>query len=407
MKALLLLAILFVGLYRASLAQGFVTADGPRLLLDGQEYRAIGVNLPHLHTAYNGTWHHNAEKYGTPEKARQAVIDAILDAERSKVAFIRFFANPGYPIDIDKLFTRDNEEYWQQFDEVVELCRAHNLKLVPSLNMMSTWHWYFNEPRQALLDPGSKTYKASYDYIRQLVTRYKDDPIILMWELANEAMLGCDVDTEGQPGMSAGLYSPGAEARTVQTREDSFTWDLLLRVYKEQTTFIKELDPNHLVTSGDASVRAECTSRRETFPNFKYRSDTYREWIANNLASQPEPLEVASYHIYGGPSDTTSWDGAFKLPPLEFYKGLIRATHAARVPVFIGEFGQHNPSFLEDPEASFTRALIDLFEQEEVSLSALWVWHFNWQPDLTVSSATHPLLTERIAEFNRKYAGLE
>ena len=43
-------------------------------------------------------------------------------------------------------------------------------------------------------------------------------------------------------------------------------WADYLLLYREHTAFIKSLDPNHLVTSGDAQVRPECTSRRETFP---------------------------------------------------------------------------------------------------------------------------------------------
>lgn len=35
---------------------------------------------------------------------------------------------------------------------------------------------------------------------------------------------------------------------------------------------------------------------------------------------------------------------------------------------------------------------------------ALWVWHFPWQPDLTMDSRKNPELVQRCAEFNRKYA---
>jgi len=62
---------------------------------------------------------------------------------------------------------------------------------------------------------------------------------------------------------------------------------------------IRSLDQNHLVTSGDAGVRPKCTSRRETFPNSRFRSDTWREWLGNNLLSQPAPLDVFSFHFYG------------------------------------------------------------------------------------------------------------
>jgi len=54
------------------------------------EYRAIGVNVPHLSQGYMGTWFHWRRIHGTREKMRQAIVEAILDAERHNMAFIRF-----------------------------------------------------------------------------------------------------------------------------------------------------------------------------------------------------------------------------------------------------------------------------------------------------------------------------
>jgi len=278
---------------------GFVTRDGQRLMLDGQEYRALGVNIPHLHQAYLGTWFHNLQIYGTHERARQAIVEAVEDCERSGVAFIRFFAGPGYPIDISRLYAKDPEAYWRGMDDVVALCRRHHLKLVPSLNTIPGWYQYYGEVGQAILDPASQTHQGVYRYLREMVTRYNDDPTVLMWELVNEGTLRADVDQQGRNALPQGVYPEGATVRDKGVREDSLTWAMFQQLYREQTEFIKAIDPNHLVTSGDAHVRPECTSRRETFPDFKFRQDTWREWLANNLLAQAEPLDVFSYHHYG------------------------------------------------------------------------------------------------------------
>jgi mannan endo-1,4-beta-mannosidase len=386
-------------------ASGSVTAQGTQLMLDSKEYRAIGVNVPHLHQIYMGTWFHLAQIYGTPEKARQAAVDAILDAERSRVAFIRFFATPGYPRDIAKLYWKDPERYWRLMDELFALCRQHHVRLVPSLGVITEWHLACGEPTQAILDPKSKTYQATYRYVREFVTRYKDDPNVLMWELQNEAFLLADLNMTGHQFPGLGIYPEGAAAiREKGTLEDSLTFAMLQKAYREITAFVKGIDPNHLVTSGDADVRDCSESLRESFPDPIWTLDSLRQHLSNLLASQPEPLDVFSIHAYG-PGHNAALPG--NLSGLDYSRCLIRALHSALCPVFVGELGNAHPSFREDPEAKWTRSAIDMLEQEGVALAAIWVWHFPWQPELTVSGETHPLLARRIAQFNREYAGLQ
>jgi len=387
-------------------AKGFVTAEGSKLYLHGEEYRAIGVNVPNLHSSYAGFFHHNTQVYGSDESARQAIIDAVEDAGAHGLAFIRFFASPGYPVNMDKLYFRDRERYWSTMDEVFDLCRKRNVRLVPSFNTFGGWYQYYGEVGQAILDPESKTWAALHEYIRDFVSRYKDDPIVLMWELQNEGMHMADVDRKGKRITSKALHSPGKEVRETGVREDSFTWDMVQQIYKEQTAFIKGIDPNHLVTSGDAATRNEATSRRETFPDFKYRNDTLREFIANNVLAQPEPLDVYSYHHYGSYGKPNPRWHPWSISNMDLLRCKIRSAHSVLAPVFIGELGQRAPKLGEDPEAAWMMDCIDVLEDEEASLAALWVWHFPWQPDLTVDSKSHPKLVERMAEFNRKHAGL-
>jgi hypothetical protein len=386
-----------------AMAEGFVKAEGARLVLDGREYRAVGVNVPHLHQAYLGTWFHIPEIYGTPEQAKQAIVAAIEDTGRSGLRFIRFFADPGYPRDRSLLYDRDPERYWQGMDELFALCRQHGVKLIPSLGTIPGPYLHYGETGQAILDPNSRTHEAAHRYIRECVTRYRDDPTVLMWELVNEAMLGADVEMEGRKLLPAGVYPEGAEVREDGTLADSLNWDMLLRLYHEQSAFIESLDPNHLVTSGDAAVRPECTSRRETFPNFAFRRDTWREWLGNNLLSQPEPLDVFSFHFYGnaevaGPNE--AWQG---MTTLDAMRRVVRCVHAAGGPVLIGELGA-SPDNRSDPRGTWLCGALDAMEEEGVSLMALWVWHFPWQPDLTMTSTTYPEVVDRAAAFNRQHA---
>ena len=384
---------------------GFVTRQGSKLLLNGKEYRAIGVNIPCLHQCFLGTWFHVGQIYGSPEKAKQAMVAAIEDCEKSNLKFVRFFADPGYPLDRSLLYDKAPAAYWKGMDELFALCKQHNVKLIPSLQTFPGPYGIFGETGQAILDPNSKTYEAVHRYVREFVTRYKDDPTVLMWELVNEGMLNADVEMEGRKLVPPkGVYPPGAAPREDGHNTDTLSFGMIVRLYKEHAAFIKSLDPNHMVTSGDGCVREECTSRRETFPNFKFRSDTWREWLGNNLLSQPEPLDVFSYHFYGtsGVIGTPNkpWAG---MSDIEWMRALVRCTRAANAPVFIGELGT-SPNNRADPTSKWLRECIPALEEEGVSLMALWVWHFTWQPEFTLDSATYPDLVKCAGDFNRRHA---
>lgn len=383
--------------------EGFVSANGPELVLNGREYRAVGVNMPVLHQMYLGTWVHDEQIYGSDEKAKAEAVAGVEDAARSGFAFIRFFAGPGYPIESARLYEKDPAAYWRGMDELFALCRSLGLRLVPSLNVTG-WHSRRGEPRRAILDPSSKTWKANRRYVEEFVGRYKDDPVVLMWELENELMLAADVDMKGSPLLPRAVYPEGAVVRETGEREDSLTWAMTQRIYREQTALVKSIDPNHLVTSGDAGVRPEATSRRETFPDFRYRYDAWREHLSNQLAAQPEPLDVFSLHHYGPePGDPKTVD----LSALERARLTARAVRAARVPLFIGELGQNVPSHKDDPEAGWLREYIDMAEEEGISLIALWVWRFPWQPETSLDGRSHPKLIDRARAFNRRHAGIE
>jgi hypothetical protein len=87
----------------------------------------------------------------------------------------------------------------------------------------------------------------------------------------------------------------------------------------------------------------------------------------------------------------------------------VRAIHAAGRPVFIGELGQIDPNLREDPAGTWTRAALDLLDEEGVAVAALWVWHFPWhnQHHNIADGARHPQLLQRVAEFNRVHAQLD
>lgn len=389
---------------------GFVTRNGNQLYLNGKPYRAIGVNIPNLHNSFLGTWRHDQQIYGTSSAAKKAMIHAVESAAQNGFAFIRFFATPGYPSDIDKLYMKDRKAYWAGMDELFMLCRKNNIRLIPSLGCIigaAGFSNYFEEPVRAIFDRSSHSRRALDEYIREFVTRYKDSSVILMWELQNEAMLSADVLRKFQEEkmFEASVVKLWEKTGKIQKRYhggpvyDTLSYDEIVKLYQEQCAFIHSLDPSHLVTSGDAETRPECTSRRKTFPNFKFRKDTPEERIKNNLRAQPLPLDVFSYHFYGKCGKTGTLDDQTS----QHMRRIIRASLADGRPVFIGEIGElGGPK--KSPEQKWLIQWIDEAEKENVSLIALWVWNFPWQPNLTMNESNIAPLIRRCREFNSKYA---
>lgn len=375
----------------------FVRADGPGLTRHGAPFRAIGFNQPDLFSAIllDG------------DAGRTRTLAAIDDASRSGVRFLRFWASGYWPSEMRLYFTNP-AAYWAAMDEVFKAAREKGVMLVPSIFWLHyLWPDLCDEPRSAIADPASKTRSAMWKYATEIVTRYKDDPNVLMWEIGNEYFLSADLDAGMNP-KADGAGGKHLGTRPERTAADSLTTDMLRSFYTAITTHVHALDPNHLVTSGDAGPRATSLSLRKNFPKPVWDEDGLRDHLASLLTATPQPLDVMSIHAYGNldgafpAGQTPERVGGLSVRGVDFLTVLARTAEAARMPLFVGELGQHDPGFSTDLEAGFARAAIDALEHEGGDLIALWAWHFPQQPESNVTGATHPSLLERVQEFNRR-----
>lgn len=382
---------------------GFVRRDGAMLTLDGREYRAIGTNCPDLFASYAGIFYHLQQCFGTEEAAKQAMISAVQEAEKHNIAFLRIYASGFWPKDM-RLYFDAPEHYWTRMDELMTLCRTHHVRLVPSIFFhIYLWPMICDEDYGAIADPNSKTYRAMHKYAAELVSRYRDDTNILAWELSNEVFLAADVNMAGRDA-PAPQTMLSATTKTKLTVNDSLTTATILKFYGDMIAHIRRIDPNHLVTSGDAGPRTTSVSLRESFPTTVWTQDTLKQNLASLLTSQPEPLDLVSLHHYGSLTKNDDRENLGLTNSLEALRCRIRCCHAARSPVFVGELGNTEPTLRDDQEAGYVRAVIDLIEAEGVSLAAVWAWNLRLDPIHNVTAESHPALMNRITEFNRKYA---
>ncbi|KAH6670359.1 mannan endo-1,4-beta-mannosidase [Plectosphaerella plurivora] len=237
LDSLLLLPLALIG---GAAAQSFVTTNGGRFSLDGKDFRFAGSN------AYYWPFGNNQADV---EIGMKAGLEAGLTVFRT---WGFNDANATYNPNGLPLYGQGNEQtVFQRFspggeveinlaplDLVVDAAEKTGMKLFIALT--NNWADYggmdvytvnhgFRFHDDFYREPVLK--QAYKNYVQKVVSRYADSPAIFAWELANEGRCGAD-GTRNLP--ESGNCTP----------------ELLLEWTAEMSTFIKSVDPNHLVTLG-------------------------------------------------------------------------------------------------------------------------------------------------------------
>ncbi|RYO94231.1 hypothetical protein DL766_002259 [Monosporascus sp. MC13-8B] len=222
--------------------KGFVRAEDGKFTLDGADFYFAGSNAYYFPFNNNQTdvelgltaakeaglkvfrtWGFNDKNVtyipgGLPQYGGEGAGD-------TEIVF-QWFANGTSTINLDA------------FDKVVNAATKVGIKLlvaftnnwadyggmdVYTVNLGGKYHDDFYRLPQI-----KEAYKR---YVKAVVTRYKDSPTIFAWELGNEPRCGAD-GTRNLP------------------RSDDCTPELLSSWVDEMSTYVKSLDPHHLVTWG-------------------------------------------------------------------------------------------------------------------------------------------------------------
>ncbi len=154
---------------------------------------------------------------------------------------------------------------------------------------------------------------------------YKDDPTIMMWELANEPRCG-----------GSGLYP----------RSPNCTTDTLTKWADEMSRFIKQVDNNHLVAVGDEGFFCD--------PSTGNWIDNCGEGVDSIALSSLRNVDVMSYHLYpDGWGQTVEWGR-------EYIEHHIAEGLAIRKPAVLGEFGLVDQSTRNPNYKSYVDTVFDL-----------------------------------------------
>src|SRR3984957_12615359 len=181
---------------------GTTTALGGRLVHDGEPDPAVGVNAYELAT----DWWINA---GCGPMLSSAQLNAFF-ASLPANSLVRFWAFQGsMAINI-----KTHEIDWAPLDRVFAAAAAHGQRLIVSLTdqggVCDGDHWQdpswleggfqdvFNSPSNS--DGSGHTPLSYWDYMQDIVNRYKDSPALGMWEPISEAEAStCDGSSSRDP----------------------------------------------------------------------------------------------------------------------------------------------------------------------------------------------------------------
>jgi len=202
----------------------------------------------------------------------------------------------------------------QKFDTVVAAAKAHGIRLIVALT--NNWSDYggmdvyvkqiLGSADHDYFYSNSQVISAFKTYVNGFVSRYKNEPGILAWELVNEPRC------TGSTGTSSGTC----------------TTTTITNWISQISSYIKSIDSNHLISIGDEGFGLSGGSSSDypytTGPGLNF---------ATNLAIST--VDFGTLHLYPGSwgeSDATDWGNSWITNHAAVQKSVGK-------PVILEEFG--------------------------------------------------------------------
>ncbi|CAE6381678.1 unnamed protein product [Rhizoctonia solani] len=291
----------------AAASTGFVKTSGTKFTLNGSTFTVVGSN------AY---W--MAQLSSTAD-----ITSAFADLSAAGVTTLRTWGfndvtsagGTYYQLWSGKTGTvNTGADGLGKFDTVVAAAKAAGIRLIVALT--NNWSDYGGMDVYVKQILGSSnhdlfytdaTVKAAFkSYINTWVTRYKNEPAILAWELANEPRC------KGSTGTWTGTC----------------TTTTITNWATEISAYIKSLDSNHLVALGDEGFYNQANG-----PNYPYQGGEGIDFDANLKIST---LDFGTFHSYpvswGQSANATLWG-------VQWIRDHAASQKSANKPVIIEEFG--------------------------------------------------------------------
>jgi len=386
--ALLILITLFsAGVSAAEkTAPRFLTRSGAELLLNGEPYRAVGLNKFDLALQY-------IRGGADAEKAAKA----IEDTKEHGFGVIRVALIGFYPKDMALWPTA---EYWARMDAMLAAVRRANLKLIPVI----MWNGYIfpdmtgEAVRDMITNKDSRSRQYLDLYIEQLVTRYKDEECILFWELWSELNLAADLEFMRPNGFSDLIHTEMGTPPT-RVRRDNYTTDQMIPFLRDMALMVRGIDRNHLISSGHSIQRHSAQHLRAAKGKGDWTMDSRKEAERYLKDTHPDPIDIISVHLYNFYDDNLRF-GIKEKNSAAVLRDFKQMADRIGKPIFLGEAGGQA---FDDPNGAvpaFSRSLIEQAVAADYPLITWWATSLANQ--LRYELDKHPLLNKMLLDADRE-----
>jgi mannan endo-1,4-beta-mannosidase len=190
--------------------------------------------------------------------------------------------------DYEHSWNKSKEEFFQKFDGLVSDAEKHGIYLIPVL--CDSYGTFKSIGDSEVCQVGSKANTEYKRFVQDVVLRYRNRSVIFAWEIGNEG-----------------------------NRQCSNVYDLL-EWYDDSAKFIRSLDKNHIISTGEN--------------NFGTLDESPFKVVHMN-----ENITAASVHIYS--DDLFGIDNSTE----KFILRWVNVSHnELKKPLYFGEFGVYNVS---------------------------------------------------------------
>jgi hypothetical protein len=347
----------------------YLAREGPNLRLQGEPFVTVGVNQIDLLTLFLGVTRSGARR----DELRARALAALDDAAAAGFTVVRCAGVGYWPADVQQ-WRAEPPSYWQAFDEMVAAAQQRGLKLVPVL----WWNPFLfadltGEPLSRTFDASSLSAQLLEEYVVSVGQRYAAEETVLYWELTHglndyaDMNFGARVNAEVSPNLGTPESRSGA---------DNFTTDQMVATVVKLARALREVDANHLISSGFALPKPYAMHLR-AHPEWEgadWRPDSLEELQQYVALTHPEELDLVSVHLFND-GRHRRFDITGRANP-----AALALLHEAALlldkPLVLGAFGDETPPVQEESEATFARrAGLQLYAQG-IPLAFHWLWEF-------------------------------